>query len=1596
MGVPRFFRWVSERYPQILQKIYDSHPPEYDNLYLDMNGIIHACSQEFANSLIEFSEEELIRKVCNYVDRLFHTIRPTKLFYMAIDGVAPRSKINQQRQRRFLSVHRDEKLKQQLIADGKPVPEVIFNRTAITPGTQFMYNLSESLQFYIKKKISEDLSWRQVQIIFSGPENPGEGEHKIIDYIRKYKASADWDPNQTHCLYGLDADLILLGLVTHEPNFSILREEISFKPTKRKLDFQLLHISLLREYLDLELKTDLDFGYDLEKIIDDFILLMIFFGNDFLPHLPFFEISKGGLNTIFEIYKKCLPTLGGYITDSAALDLDRLQIFLVHLTKFEKQLQAGLVNEGGEAQDEEDEIFGGDIDGQVLEHEGLEEETKLALAFERIKAHFKEDCDPVTIRKDMELESNNAYYRNYFPQFPEEQPELTETFKRSVVKSFVEGLSWVLNYYHNGCISWTWYYPYYYAPLAADFKDIASLDISFEHGEPISPFQQLLSVLPPQSVDLLPECYQELMTDPNSSIIDFYPRQFEIDTRDHHYFDGIAELGFVSHQRLLDATAEIAEKKNGNPFTQEEMNRNTIKNAVIIYHDDDVDIDVESPNSKIFPSITHSSATTEDIVLPHHDNGLRPFRYCSDVLVGVQSPSGFPTLQSLPFTWKYMNAVIDVWGMMSRKESLVVIPPAAAHQDLNQYKSMIGQLCYVNWPYHVEAKIIAFSNSNQKIFKDFTRDNNTSMKLTFLDNSKKIKLGHLRKGIDLYYDDGDKEKKNTSSNLGYDDTKSMYVHVLKLVGVETLPGGRTKKQYSDEEEIFPIELMVDHDKIAQDSRFEEVSELPFEKRFPLGKQVLYTKKDYYGAIGTVTNHYDNQLQLDLRVPSKHFDLHFGHNCAKEEAEYFSIGQVAKMAQISISNVSLLTAGLFISKPMVDIGLNMKFTGRQQQVLGYCRGYEVERNGIIQKQWEFSKAALDLILEYLANFPIIPQILTMFSNRGPESTDRSIDISTLFKTKEEKNQFIEDIQKFIENSGIRKKRIVPCGTFTMTKEGIEKIQNYYGKEHMYTHVSIHANVDNVVEPSSYESIIAIERHHVIKSQKQFDKKNNQNNNNQNNRNSKFNSTDRFNLGDRVVTILDKGNVPFGRYGTVTSIQDQKIDVILDQDCFSATDLEGTCHPKRGICISKQRVFNLSNPTFKPKYKQPTYDDMTDPAEYWEKLQDEDTITNGNNNNNNNNNNRKRQQQQQHNNNNVNVSIITEVNIQQTSELSWQQKELLQNIGKKHDQQHNNNNNNNNGSDIHPLYNTTNSVNYPMKKIPVYTKNNFAKPQELSSYGKVNPKLKTTFYYDQDGNKVYPPQKPNNQNNNNQQQQGGKQQQQQKQPKQKKVQEPIDPQKMRKQGQLNLIYDSIEPNAVIPEEKPVADGETPTNPSAILLLNNLFNSATIQETIPPPPHAMPPPNGPYGYYAMPPPNMPHPFYGMPHPPPPQGYYQQPPPPPQPDMLMDDDNNNNSGNKKPYVKKQFNNNNNNNNQAGGAHQGNHHQHHNKPHHNKPHHNQQQKDSAQPQQQHPKKQHPHPKQKNQDHANSNNTNQQPNKPIKILQKKKAAEQPQQSNVQE
>ena len=459
MGVPKFFRWLSERYPKINQR-YGSLPdpdtceryfgkappptleqpdplsqcglaPEIDRLYLDMNGIIHGCSHNNspeddeteasatseASSTKRIPQEEIFRNVCYYLDRVIGDIaQPNQLVYMAIDGVAPRAKLNQQRSRRYrsglegqiettiyeahaqkLAREKEEKLAEErnLLqgtrsyidevtpfsmddgysfsymaepisgetthpnvhskkgdpleevspgrfkgkfeattnsandtftphSDGKGDSDDVFHSNVITPGTPFFQDFTQHLEHFVQYKISTDPKWQKLTIIFSGPNVPGEGEHKIMDFIRTERRRPDYDPNLRHCIMGQDGDLIMLGLATHEPNLVLLRERVVFSMTKRKLaeaqaengldsylhngHFEFLHIGVLRDYLAFEFETSNILStstYDLEHTIDDFVFMTFFVGNDFLPHMPALDIADHAFDLLFSTYKAC-------------------------------------------------------------------------------------------------------------------------------------------------------------------------------------------------------------------------------------------------------------------------------------------------------------------------------------------------------------------------------------------------------------------------------------------------------------------------------------------------------------------------------------------------------------------------------------------------------------------------------------------------------------------------------------------------------------------------------------------------------------------------------------------------------------------------------------------------------------------------------------------------------------------------------------------------------------------------------------------------------------------------------------------------------------------------------------------------------------------------------------------------------------------------------------------------------------------------------------------------------------------------------------------------------------------------------------------
>jgi 5'-3' exoribonuclease 1 len=314
-----------------------------------MNGIIHNCTHSDSDSATHrVTEDKMFIAIFNYIEHLFGKIKPQKLFFMAIDGVAPRAKMNQQRARRFRTALDNEKAREKAIKEGVEMPkEDPFDSNCITPGTEFMAKLTQQLKYFISKKVSEDVEWQGVEVVLSGHEVPGEGEHKIMEYIRLAKSQPQYDPNVRHCLYGLDADLIMLGLLSHDPHFCLLREEVTFgrsNPKKSKelehQNFYLLHLCIVREYLELEFQEleepgALKFAFDMERVIDDFILMAFFVGNDFLPNLPNLHINEGALSLMFKCYKTMLPKQGGYINEGGTIHLDRLAALLDELSAVE-------------------------------------------------------------------------------------------------------------------------------------------------------------------------------------------------------------------------------------------------------------------------------------------------------------------------------------------------------------------------------------------------------------------------------------------------------------------------------------------------------------------------------------------------------------------------------------------------------------------------------------------------------------------------------------------------------------------------------------------------------------------------------------------------------------------------------------------------------------------------------------------------------------------------------------------------------------------------------------------------------------------------------------------------------------------------------------------------------------------------------------------------------------------------------------------------------------------------------------------------------------------------------------------------------------
>lgn len=879
MGVPSFFRWLSRKYPKIISPVLEEQPQvmdgvtlpidyaapnpngELDNLYLDMNGIVHPCSHP-ENKPPPETEDEMLLAVFEYTNRVLNMARPRKVLMIAVDGVAPRAKMNQQRSRRFRSARDaqvENEAREQIMREreeiGEHIDESVKNKktwdsNAITPGTPFMDKLASALRYWISFKLSTDPGWKNLQVIISDATVPGEGEHKIMNFVRSQRADPQYNPNTTHCIYGLDADLIFLGLATHEPHFKILREDVFAQNNRKRHNFKdsmnmteeekqaiaqqdsekpflWLHISVLREYLAAELWVPkLSMPFNLERAIDDWVFMCFFCGNDFLPHLPSLDVRENSIDILLDIWKVVLPSLKSYMTCDGELNLQSVEILLGHLgaregdifktrhiqevrkqesiqrRKTQKnvskgqdrhptipteqlqlydtqgQLAAGswnltthdmvnlkkeimLANEGDagaiaivKAQSDRNDKLMEEISTQEMEkvvndankanfsvadamkkklmakkhkleleeqqaeratkklntgnQEKVEAERELD---EEIKAEVEQEVEeedddddngededkernPVESKdsgdsvpvvssggvrsgvfdSDVEVKLYEPGYREryYVAKFNIKESEI-EALRKDLVKCYIEGVSWVLAYYYQGCASWDWYYPYHYAPFASDFFGIADLKIEFEKGEPILPYEQLMSVLPAASGHTLPPIFRPLMSEPESEIIDFYPADFPIDMNGKKMsWQGIALLPFIEAKRMLRVV-----RSQYPHLTDYEKSRNVRKEPVLLISNKNVNYERFAKRLFIEP------ADGVDLKFEHFRSGLsgivstdvENFQLNSKVQCPLQSGS-LPELS----TNLFLKMAYKLLPLPSRSKSVILngfIPPEA-------------------------------------------------------------------------------------------------------------------------------------------------------------------------------------------------------------------------------------------------------------------------------------------------------------------------------------------------------------------------------------------------------------------------------------------------------------------------------------------------------------------------------------------------------------------------------------------------------------------------------------------------------------------------------------------------------------------------------------------------------------------------------------------------------------------------------------------------------------------------------------------------------------------------------------------------------
>jgi len=515
MGVPSYFNWLIQKYKT--EAIIATKPTfKIENLFLDLNCAIHPAVKADPNYTID----QMYQAIIVYIDNIVNFVNPSGIIYLAIDGVAPLAKMNQQRDRRYKTVLFNKEKSKIYEKYKKKEDKTIHDYNMISPATDFMKNLSICLKKHYINKLKN--------YILSDASEPGEGEHKIFDYIRKNKI-------KNYVIYGLDADLIFLSLINLEnTNCLLVRESnmiLNSMEINQKylyLDINLLYTKLIEELQNTN--DPINNPINDHNIIIDYVFISFFLGNDFLPHIPSLSIKDGVLDILINIYKETNKITNKYlinIKENYIINYEFMYHFLTKLSENETDL---LLNS---------------LEIKTKRMNNMAKKMKYMSPFEREleELNYIEFKQPDIYIQYDKPDYNKRYNKYYFNN------------NKQIYTDYMYGLRWVLLYYLGLNKNWSWMYKWPMGPLINDLRNVyikkmGEFNIKFIETEPINPYLQLIYILPYESINLLP-AELKIHLKQNLYFHILYPTNIKLDMVNKKYFnEAILHLPEINLENL--------------------------------------------------------------------------------------------------------------------------------------------------------------------------------------------------------------------------------------------------------------------------------------------------------------------------------------------------------------------------------------------------------------------------------------------------------------------------------------------------------------------------------------------------------------------------------------------------------------------------------------------------------------------------------------------------------------------------------------------------------------------------------------------------------------------------------------------------------------------------------------------------------------------------------------------------------------------------------------------------------------------------------------------------------------------------------------